>query len=120
MNSPDGVYDHSKGRPIVGEVNDQEPRYDYIGPFSSTQDALLSRALNSITMPREQLPIVVRPNLPQIRLFPAEFGYRTRALSINDVMNVDEEMQPYPNRVDLYGAAGAEGTQRNAQGQGFW
>jgi len=35
-------------------------------------------------------------------------------------MNVDEEMQPYPNRVDLYGAAGAEGTQRNAQGQGFW
>ena len=45
MNSADGVYDHSKGRPIVGESTDpQEPRYDYLGPFESDRK---STRLNS-------------------------------------------------------------------------
>lgn len=121
MNSADGVYDHSKGRPIVGEYNDpQEPRYDYLGPFESIADSLMTRALNSITMPGESLQEMVRPNLPQVMLFPPKFGYRTRQLNLNDVLHVDQEMHPYPNRVDTYGDAGAQGTERNAQGQGFW
>jgi hypothetical protein len=121
MNSADGVYDHSKGRPIVGEYNDpQEPRYDYLGPFSSIQDSLISRAIASVTMPGESLQEMVRPPLPQIMMFPPRYGYRTRALSVMDIMRVNEDMHPYPTRVDVYGQAGAEGTQRNAQGQGFW
>jgi len=120
MNSPDGIYDHSKNRPIVGESNETEIRYDYLGPFESVQDSLISRALNSVTMPGEFLQQVVRPNLPQIKVLPPRFGYRKRTLGIHDVMNVEEDFQPYPNRVDTYGTAGAEGTQRNAQGQGFW
>ena len=120
MNSADGVYDHSKNRPIVGETNDAEIRYDYLGPFNSIQDSLISRALNSVTMPGNRLQEIVRPNLPQVQFLPPRFGYRNRALGINDILDVNEEFQPYPNRVDTYGTAGAEGTQRNAQGQGFW
>lgn len=120
MNSADGVYDHSKGRPIVGETNEQEIRYDYIGPFATVQDSLISRALNAVTMPGDRLQEIVRPNLPQIQLLPPQMGYRTRALGIKDIMNVNEDFSPNPVRVDTYGSAGAQGTARNAQGQGFW
>lgn len=120
MNSADGVYDHSKNRPIVGDSDEPEIRYDYLGPFNSIQDSLISRALNSVTMPGDRLQEVVRPNLKQIQLLPPRFGYRTRALGINDIINVNEAFKPNPERVDTYGTAGAEGTQRNAQGQGFW
>jgi hypothetical protein len=122
MNSQDSVYDHSKPRGIVADQEDQEEvgiRYDYAGPFASVQERLLSQALNSITMPGEVLQNVVRPNLPQVDPFRARMGYRTRALSILDVMNVNEQFQP--ERVDFTGSqAGYQGTLRNAQGQGFW
>jgi hypothetical protein len=120
MNTQDSVYDHSKGRAIVGGSDEREPRYDYLGPFASVQDALIGQALNAINMPAEEIQRVVRPPMPQIQLLPPRFGYRARELGIMDVLNVDEEMSPYPTRVDTYGQAGAEGTSRNAQGQGFW
>ena len=122
MNSQDSVYDHSKPRQIVGTRNEDEDlgvRYDYMGPFANKQEQLLSQALNAVTMPGEALQQVVRPPLPQVNLFPPKYGYRTRALSILDVMDVDEEFQPV--RVDFTASqAGYQGTQRNAQGQGFW
>ena len=119
MNSPDGVYDHSKPRPINGEDQDPGIRYDYMGPFVSFQDALLSQALNVITMPREEVQRVVRPRLPQLQLFREKLGYRTRQISLMDVINVNED-QP-PTRVDFTGGhAGYQGTERNAQSGGFW
>ena len=112
MNSPDGVYDHSKPRPINGEDQDPGIRYDYMGPFASFQDALLSQALNVITMPREEVQRVVRPRLPQLELFRPTLGYRTRAISLKDVVNVNED-QP-PTRVDFTREAGSyQGTARN-------
>jgi hypothetical protein len=119
MNSQDSIYDRSKPRGIVADQEEVGIRYDYMGPFGSVQERLLSQALNSITMPGAELQGAVRPNLPQIDPFRPRFGYRTRALSITDVMNVDEEFQP--ERVDFTASkAGYEGTLRNAQGQGFW
>jgi hypothetical protein len=119
----DSVYDHSKPRQIVGTRNPEEEktgiRYDYQGPFGSTQERLISQALNSMTMPGPILQELVRPNLPQIQLLPPRFGYRTRQLNLTDVLNVDEEF--YPTRVDFSQTPGGySGTQRNAQGQGFW
>jgi hypothetical protein len=90
-----------------------------MGPFASFQDALLSQALNVITMPREEVQRVVRPRLPQLELFRPTLGYRTRAISLKDVVNVNED-QP-PTRVDFTGGhAGYQGTERNAQSGGFW
>ena len=68
-------------------------------------------------MPGEVLSEVVRPNLPQINPFPPRFGYRSRALGLMDVLNVDNSDTPGV-RIDTDG--GAQGTARNAQGQGFW
>ena len=109
----DGVYDHSKGRPIVGE--DPEPsllRYDYMGPFANAQEAFMARALKSVTMPAHLIPDIVRPPLPQINPFPPRYGYRTRQIGIMDVMDVNEEFQP--TRVDFTREPGSyQGTARN-------
>ena len=111
MQSADGVYDHTKRRPIVD--NGPEIRYDYMGPFESTQEALLTRAVRSVTMPAAMIQDLVRPPLPQIQLFPPRFGYRTRELGLMDVINVDEEFQP--RRVDFSQSPGSySGTSRNA------
>jgi len=119
MNSQDSIYDRSKPRGIVADQEEVGIRYDYMGPFGSVQERLLSQALNSITMPGAVLQEVVRPNIPQIDRFRPKFGYRTRALSIVDVANVDEEFVPV-RRDFTASQAGYEGTLRNAQGQGFW
>ena len=109
----DGVYDHSKGRPIVGE--DPEPsllRYDYMGPFENPQEAFMARALKAATMPAQLIPDIVRPPLPQVQLFPPRFGYRQRELGILDIMDVNNEFQP--TRVDFTREPGGyQGTARN-------
>lgn len=106
----DGVYDHSKPRDIVD--NGPEIRYDYMGPFEDTQDALISRAIMSVTLPSSMIQDIVRPNLPQVQLFRPKFGYRTRQLDITDVMNVNAEFQP--TRTDFTQSFGSyQGTSRN-------
>ncbi len=106
----DSIYDHSKPRKIVD--NGPEIRYDYMGPFGSAQEALLTRAIRSVTLPAMMVQDIVRPPLPQIQLFPPRFGYRTRELGIEDVMNVDSEFQP--TRTDYTQSQGSyQGTGRN-------
>ena len=113
MNNQDSVYDHTKGRSIVSD--EPEPsllRYDYMGPFANAQEAFMARALKAATMPRELIQDIVRPPLPQIQLFPPRFGYRTRELSVMDVMDVNNEFQP--TRVDFTGEKGSyQGSARN-------
>ena len=115
----DGVYDHSKGRPIVSE--DPEPnllRYDYMGPFANAQEAFMVRALRAATMPGQLLQDLVRPPLPQVQLFPPRFGYRTREIGILDVMDVNEDFQP--TRVDFTREPGGyQGTARNVS-ESIW
>jgi len=120
MQNQDSVYDHTKPRSIVGngEPDPQMIRYDYMGPFANIQEALLTRAIRSVTLPASMIQDIVRPPLPQVQLFPPRFGYRTRALGIKDVMNVDDEFQPV--RVDYSNSQGSyQGTSRNAS-EGIW
>jgi len=113
MEDANGVYDYSKGRPIVNE--DPEPsllRYDFMGPFANAQEAFMARALKSATMPAALIPDLIRPPLPQVQLFPPRFGYRTRQLGIQDVMDVNNAFQP--TRVDFTREPGGyQGTARN-------
>ena len=112
----DSVYDHSKPRDIVGDGH--QIRYDYMGPFQNVQEAIMTRAIRSVTLPATMIQDLVRPVLPQVKLFPPRFGYRTRALGMRDVMNVDEEFQP--TRTDFsQSPAGYQGTSRNAT-EGLW
>jgi hypothetical protein len=110
MASQDSVYDHSKGRPILSE--DPQIRYDYMGPFADTQEALLTRAVRSVTLPKEMIQDIVRPPLPQIQLCRPRYGYRTRAIGIMDVMDVDAQFEP--TRTDYTQSPGSyQGTSRN-------
>lgn len=112
----DSVYDHTKGRDIVN--NGPEIRYDYMGPFANVQEALLTRAVRSVTLPSVMIQDLVRPPLPQVQMFPPRYGYRTRELGIMDVMNVDSEFQP--TRTDFTQSQGAyQGTSRNAS-ESLW
>ena len=119
MQHQDGVYDHIKGRPIVNEDPDASLlRYDYMGPFANAQESFMVRALRSATMPAALLQDLVRPPLPQIQLFPPRFGYRTRALGILDIMDVNAEF--YPTRVDFTQEKGSySGTARNVS-ESIW
>jgi hypothetical protein len=106
----DSVYDHSKNRPILSE--DPQIRYDYMGPFADTQEALLTRAVRSVTLPKSMIQDIVRPPLPQVQLFPPRFGYRTRAIGIMDVMDVNEQFEP--TRTDYsQSPTSYQGTSRN-------
>jgi hypothetical protein len=110
MQNQDSVYDHSKGRGIVEENPDI--RYDFMGPFKDTQEANLTRAVRSVTLPAIMIQDIIRPPLPQVQLFPPRYGYRTRELGIMDVMNVDSEFQP--TRTDYTQSVGSyQGTSRN-------
>jgi hypothetical protein len=110
MQSQDGIYDHTKGRPIID--NGPEIRYDWMGPFADTQEALITRAVRSVTMPATMIQDLVRPPLPNVQLFPPRFGYRTRALGLNDVLDVNIEFQP--TRTDFSQSPGSyQGTSRN-------
>lgn len=113
MENQNGIYDYSKGRPILSEDPDASLlRYDYMGPFANAQEAFMVRALRAATMPAALLQDIVRPPLPQVQLFPPRYGYRTRELGVMDVLDVNNEFQP--TRVDFTGEKGAyQGTARN-------
>lgn len=114
MNTPDGKYAR---RPW--DEDNRTPRYDFIGPWSSNEERLTGQALMAATTPGDAISQLVRPNLPQVKLFPPRFGYRSREIGIADIMDVDEIYQQ--PRVNFQGGlAGYEGTSRNAQGTGFW
>lgn len=96
------------------EDDSEHTRYDYLGPHSSRDQALMTQAIASVTTPGEYLTDIVRPPLPQVELFRSRYGYRTREIGISDIMNVDE-IYAEP-RTEVTGAAGYEGSSRNSSG----
>lgn len=81
----DGVYGR---KPWNAPEEAAFPPQDYIGPFQSNQDRLLNQALATWTMTSEELQEYVRPNLPQINLFPDRYGYSENELTIEDVVGL--------------------------------
>ncbi len=113
--SVDGVYDYTKPW-RGGEPSDVvQPRWTYSGPWASNEERLTQQALLAATIPGAQLQELVRPNLPQIRLFPDRFGYGERPEpGIDDVATVDR-VYTEP-RVSWFSGspAGYEGSSRNS------
>jgi hypothetical protein len=111
----DGVYDYTK--PWRGGVPSDvvQPRWTYAGPWASNEERLTQQALMVATIPGTELSELVRPNLPQIRLFPDRFGYGERPQpGIDDVVSIDR-VYTEP-RVSWYsgGVAGYSGSSRNS------
>ena len=114
-NEFDGNYDRTK--PWRNNVTDQQgrPKWSYNGPWSSNEERLTQQALMVATIPGRELQEMVRPNLPQIRLFPPRIGFGIRYQpDINDVISVDR-VYTEP-RVSWYSGsvAGYSGASRNS------
>jgi hypothetical protein len=118
-NIPDGQYDTT--HPWQKEPEPGVRRYDYLGPFNDRNEQLMGQALASNTVPGEYLADIVRPPLSQVALFRPKFGYRTRQLTIYDVMDVDEIYDEQGPHEQLEGGpAGFSGSSRNTLGNGTW
>jgi|GEM_PF-1751233 len=124
-NTPDSRYDTTKpwqDKPGMVRQDEADPydlRYDYMGPHSSRDEALISQAMSSLTIPGEYLADIVRPPLPQVQLFRSRYGYRSRELGISDIMDVDAIYEE-PRSDASGGIGGFDGSSRNSSGNGSW
>jgi hypothetical protein len=113
----DGRYDYTK--PWNNPITDQQgrpklPKWSYLGPWASNEERLTQQALMVATLPGAEIQAMVRPNIPQIRLFPDRFGWGERTQpTIDDVVTIDR-VYTEP-RVSWYsgGPAGYSGSSRN-------
>lgn len=113
-NMQNGVYSN---RPWIAPPEAAYPPQAYIGPFASNQEQMLSQALASLQVPGDQLQEYVRPNLPQVQLFPDRFGYETVEYGIDDMIDLNTRVT---ERVDTAKpAAQAESSSRNTLGYGI-
>jgi hypothetical protein len=112
-NMQNGVYSN---RPWIAPPEAAYPPQAYLGPFASNQEQNLQQAMASLNMPGAELQQYVRPNLPQIQMFPPKYGYETREYGIDDMININV---PVSERVDTPNpAAQAESSSRNTLGYG--
>ena len=109
----DGNYDYTK--PWEAQGGSRPAKWTYNGPWSSNMERLTQQALMVATIPGAQIQEMVRPNLPQIHLFPQRFGWGERTQpTIDDVVSADRVyIEP---RVSWYSGspAGYSGSSRNS------
>lgn len=101
-------------------VDQPDARYDYrpwnrVAPWASNEERLVSQALADQTNVSPAVLASLGPPLPRIVTFPPRFGYRTEALGIRDIKNIDII---YPgSRTDYSGmSSGRHGTSFPALG----
>lgn len=106
MNTQDGQYAYRPWNP--------RPRWTYAGPGATHEEMLIQQSLDANTQPGEMLSETVRPPLPQIRMFPARYGYDQTALTIDDIVNIDRIYRE--PRISWYSGtpAGYVGNSRNS------
>lgn len=111
--SPDSIYGRKPWNPPV-QPDQVYPRWQYLGPFASNEERLVSQALAVATIPGVELASMVRPPLPQVELFREKFGYATTELGIDDIIGLGRTYDE--PRISWYsgGPAGYSGTSRNS------
>ena len=114
-NAFDGAYNVSK--PWVADERTAYPPQSYIGPFASNQERLVSQALAVGQMTSEEIQGYVRPNLPQVMLFPPKYGYPEEEVGIKDIITLSG--RPADQRVESDFSQtpnSQQGTSRNTLG----
>lgn len=113
----DGAYDYTKPWRSPVQPDQVAKRYSYNGPWSTNMERLTSQALMVMNIPGADIQAMVRPPLPQIRLFPERDGYGDRSQpGIDDIVTIDRNYtEP---RISWYsgGVGGYSGTSRNDLG----
>ena len=82
----DGVYNRRPWNP--NPVEAAMPPQEYIGPFQSNQERLINQSLATWNMTSEEIQEYVRPNLPQVRLFPDRYGFVSEEIGIQDIIEL--------------------------------
>ncbi len=110
----DGRYDHT-------HQAEQLPEWSYTRPWATNEERLTSQALTAALMDAPTVQDTIRPPLPQVNLFPPRYGYRTRQLGIDDIVDINEIYDsPVPNNFGGGVSGGLQGTSRNSMGSGSW
>lgn len=86
----DGVYAR---KPWIAPPEAAYPPQEYIGPFQSNQERLLSQSMAVNTMSAAEIQEFVRPPLPQIKMFPERFGYSEVEIGVEDVIELPRRAQ---------------------------
>lgn len=121
----DGNYDQTKpwagpGDSGANATNRHAPTsaeksWSYLGPWASNEERLVQQALVVATIPGAKIRDMVKPPLPQIRLFPDRFGFGPRTQpEIEDIVSIDR-IYTEP-RVSWYsgGVGSYSGSSRNS------
>lgn len=65
-----------------------QPPQEYLGPFASNQERLLTQSLATWNMSASEIQEYVRPPLPQVKLFPARYGFTEYEITIEDIVQM--------------------------------
>ena len=110
----DGNYDYTKSWRAPVQPDQVAKRYSYQGPWATNMERLTQQALMIMTIPGADIQAMVRPPLPQIRLFPDRYGYGDRrSPGIEDIVTIDRHY--HEPRISWFsgGVAGYSGSSRN-------
>jgi hypothetical protein len=64
------------------------PPQEYLGPFASNQERLLTQSLATWNMTAAEIQEYVRPPLPQVKLFPSRYGFTEFEIGIADIIEL--------------------------------
>lgn len=88
-NNTNGKYGYRAwDKPVGVPVEAAYPPQAYIGPFASNQERLVTQAMEVANMTPAEIQEYVRPNLPQVELFPDKYGYSKNEYGITDIIQV--------------------------------
>jgi hypothetical protein len=87
----DGVYNRRAWSAPTADA--PQPPQEYIGPFQSNQERLLSQSLAAWNMTAAEVQEYVRPPLPQVKLFPSRYGFTEFELTIEDIVQMPRRGQ---------------------------
>ena len=98
---------------------ENKPKWGRYRPADTHEEMMTTAALQAAFIPGQVLADNVRPPLSQVDPFRPRTGYRTRALGVADMVQVDDIYQP--PRIDFSGGpAQYDGATRNSQDMGSW
>jgi hypothetical protein len=69
------------------------PPQEYLGPFASNQERLLTQSLATWNMSGAEIQEYVRPPLPQVKLFPPRYGFTEYEITIEDIVQMPRRGQ---------------------------
>lgn len=85
----DGVYGRRAWTATTSAPHEAAmPPQEYIGPFASNQERLLSQSLAAWNMTGAEIQEYVRPPLPQVKLFPSRYGFTEYEITIEDIVQM--------------------------------